>query len=117
MKQHQFRKLIIWQRSKTFIVEIYKITSSFPKSELYGLTDQIRRAAVSIVLNISEGCGASSSTEFKRFLDFSKRSVYEVITGLEIAIELGYKDEITLRNSINEGEEIVRMIVGFTKQL
>jgi four helix bundle protein len=117
MKQHQFRKLLIWQRAMKYITLIYQITSAFPKSELYGLTDQIRRAAVSIALNIAEGSGTNTKNEFQHFLSFSKRSVYEVITGLEISIQLGYGSKEIINAAIIEGEEIVCMIVGFTKQI
>jgi len=67
-KLHRFRKLTVWQRSIQFVSLIYKITSVFPREEKYGLVDQIRRAAVSICLNIAEGSGAGSDPEFIRFL-------------------------------------------------
>ena len=88
MNTHKFRKLNVWQRSIKFVSLIYEITATFPKEEKYGLIDQIRRAAVSISLNIAEGSGAGSDAEFSRFLRMSQRSAYEVIAALEIAINL-----------------------------
>lgn len=90
MKRHNFRNLKIYQRAVSYAVEIYKLSRRFPKDELYGLTSQIRRAVTSISLNIAEGSGNSSEKEFKRFLEIALRSVYEVITCLEIAVRLGY---------------------------
>jgi len=83
--QHNFRKLKIYQRAILFAVEIYSLSKDFPKSEAYGLTGQIRRAAISVSLNIAEGSGSSSAKEFQRFHDISRRSTCEVMSCLEIA--------------------------------
>lgn len=69
---------------------IYRITTGFPKSELYGLVDQLRRAAISISLNIAEGSDRKSDVDFKRFLRMAIGSVNEVVTGLYIAADLKY---------------------------
>ena len=99
------------------VTKIYILTASFPRSELYGLTDQIRRAALSIPLNIAEGSGCSTNTDFLRFLSIAKRSGYEVITGLEVAKNLAYADNKRIDNLIRELEEICSMIVGLSKNL
>jgi len=117
MQGHQFRKLLIWQRGMQFVTDVYALTSQFPKKEQFGLTDQIRRAAISIPLNIAEGSGTSSNREFFHFLTFAKRSAYEVITGLEIASTLKYANNITIQSLIKECEDICSMIVGFSKQI
>lgn len=117
MKEHQFRKLSVWQRSMTYVSKIYSFTSVFPIPERYGLTDQIRRASVSIALNIAEGSGSGSNIEFKRFLTIAKRSAYEVMTGLEIAKNLRYGTIRMIDDLILEAEEICSMIVGLSKQL
>lgn len=114
MKQHQFRRLEVWKRSMLFVKNIYSLTSVFPKIERYGLIDQIRRAAVSIPLNIAEGSGSSSNQEFLRFLAFAKRSAYEVITGLEIAKTLLYASHTKIDPLILEAEEICSMIQGLS---
>jgi len=116
MKDHQFRKLIVWQRAMAFVVKIYNLTSFFPKEEKFGLTNQIRRAATSVPLNIAEGSGSGSNMEFCRFLHIAKRSVYEVITGLEIANNLKYLKQ-EQHEIIKESEEICLMIVGLINKL
>lgn len=86
----RFEKLEIWQRARLFSVEIYKLTSRFPPEEKFGLIDQLRRASVSIVLNIAEGSDRKSDKEFTRFIRMAISSVEEVVTGLYIACDLGY---------------------------
>ena len=85
---HKFRKLEIWQIAMDFVVEIYQFTKDFPEEEKYGLISQIRRAATSIPLNIAEGSGSGSDSEFRRFLHFAYRSAHEVITALELSSRL-----------------------------
>jgi len=115
MKGQKFRKLKVWEKAIDFTEEIYKITNSFPKEELYGLTSQIRRASISIPLNISEGSGCDSQKEFIRFLDIALRSTYEIMTGLEIAKRLKYLEEEKYKGIINSIDGIAAMIVGFKK--
>ncbi len=86
----RFEKLTVWQESKAFVVKLYKVTSKFPKEETFSLIDQIRRAGVSIVLNVAEGSGKKSDVDFIRFLRISIGSVNEVVTGLYIAMDLKY---------------------------
>lgn len=117
MNTHKFRKLAVWQRSIQFVSVVYQVTSSFPKEERFGLTDQIRRASVSISLNIAEGSGAGSDPEFIRFLKMAQRSAYEVIAALEIAINLKFSGEVTLNNLIQEVDELSAMISGLIKSL
>lgn len=117
MKKHNFRNLKIYQRAIDFTVEIYKLSKTFPKDELYGLTSQIRRAATSISLNIAEGSGNNSEKEFKRFLEIALRSDYEVMTCLEIALRLNYYERNDFEMLITEADEIAAMITGFSKSL
>lgn len=100
-----------------FIAHVYTVTSSYPRYELYGLIDQIRRAAVSIALNIAEGSGAGGDKEFKRFLRISFRSVYEVITGIEVAIRLKYGRDNQNRSLLIESDELCAMLTGLMKSL
>ena len=87
---YRFENLKSWQLARSFISEIYKTTEKFPKNELFGLTNQIRRASVSIALNIAEGSERKSDLEFRRFLRISVGSLSEVITGLYVALDLGF---------------------------
>ncbi len=117
MKKHNFRNLKIYQRSIAFSAEIYKITRNFPKEEIYGLTNQIRRAVISIALNIAEGSGNSSEKEFKRFLEISLRSDYEVMACLEIALRMKFCSQEAFISLTAEADEIAAMIFGFSKTL
>ena len=80
-----FRDLIVWQKSIDLVTNIYKVTTIFPNEELYGLTSQIRRAAVSIPSNIAEGYGRKATNEFVRFLQISMGSLFELKTQIEIS--------------------------------
>ena len=99
------------------MTEIYKASGNFPRSEQFGLIGQIRRAAISIPLNIAEGSGAGSNTEFQRFLSYARRSAYEVMSALEIAKRLGYCRDEKLNNLLEESDEIATMIVGLSRKL
>ena len=88
MKAHH--RLQVWKRSIDYVVEIYDLTAGFPKEGLYGLTNQMRRAAVSIASNIAEGAGRGSKKEFGRFLSIAQGSAAELKTQLIIAEKLGY---------------------------
>ncbi len=91
MKTH--KELDVWKNSIDLVVEIYKVTNGLPREELYGLTSQLRRAAVSIPANISEGAARSYSKEFIRFLRISQGSLSEVETLLHISLRLNYLEE------------------------
>ncbi|MEO6922195.1 MAG: four helix bundle protein, partial [Bryocella sp.] len=88
-----FRDLIVWNRGIEVCVGVYEVTRGFPKEELYGLTSQLRRAAVSVPSNIAEGSGRKSSGEFIQFLGIARGSNYEVQTQLHISRKLGFGDE------------------------
>lgn len=117
MKKQKFRNLQIWQRAMEFVTAIYLLSSAFPKEERFGLTNQIRRAAVSIALNIAEGSGSGSDMEFRRFLKIALRSTYEVMAALEIAsnLKLAKKDIIEAR--LQEADELSAMISGLIRKL
>ena len=95
-----------------FITHIYTVTATYPKHEFYGLVNQIRRAAVSIALNIAEGSGAGGDIEFIRFLRFSLRSGYEVMTGIEIALRLHYGNLKDSQDLMGEVDELGAMLTG-----
>jgi four helix bundle protein len=85
-----YRELLVWQKAKILAVDIYKTTESFPRSETYGLTSQMRRAAVSVASNIAEGQGRLTTGEFQQFLGHSRGSLLELDTQIAIAHDLGY---------------------------
>lgn len=91
-----FRNYSMWQNSFEICLEIYQVTRKFPSFETYGLGDQLRRAAVSIVSSIAEGAGRRSEKDFAYFLQISLGSTYEVETQLHIAHQLGYISQETL---------------------
>ena len=87
---HSYRDLRVWQRSTDLVAAVYRLTQAFPKEELYGLTNQLRRAAVSVSSNIAEGQGRTSSKEFHHFLGQARGSLLELETQLVISVKLGY---------------------------
>ncbi len=114
---HNFRKLDIWTRSIDYSTEIYKITSTFPKHELFGLVSQLRRASVSIPSNISEGCGKNSDPDLARFCHMSMGSSNECYTLILLSNKLEYIDDTTFIKLEKEIEEIQKMISTFIKTL
>ena len=115
MKTHQ--DLEVWQKAIGFVTQVYKFTESFPKSEIYGLTNQIRRASVSIPSNIAEGAGRESEKEFAHFLAIANGSAFEVETQLYLCFDLSYISEDELNDFLNKIQEIQRMIFRFKQQL
>ncbi|MDN3672307.1 four helix bundle protein [Flavobacterium branchiarum] len=112
-----FRQLLIWQKSMNLVTEIYQVTNSFPKEEVYGLTSQIRRSSISIPSNIAEGYGRNGNNDYLRFLNISISSLFEMQTQLEISFNLKYINEIQF-NKINEdSKEIERMLSSFIRKI
>jgi four helix bundle protein len=111
----KFRDLAVWQRAMAFTVTIYGETRTWPDSERYGLTSQIRRASCSIPLNIAEGAGNSSKREFCRFLEMALRSTYEVMTVIDIAERLEFLPGASARLLSKEADEIAAMTTGLMK--
>jgi four helix bundle protein len=88
-----YRELVVWQKAKTLAVAVYRATEKFPKHDLYGLTSQIRRAAVSVPSNIAEGQGRLRPAEFRHFLGQARGSLLELDTQISIARDLNYLDD------------------------
>jgi four helix bundle protein len=112
-----FKDLVIWQRSMALVVRIYQCTQKFPREEIYGLTAQIRRAAVSIPSNIAEGQSRRSDPAFAYHLDIALGSAAELETQLTIALEISYISSSDYDPLISELTEIVRMIHGLRSRL
>ncbi|RQV95178.1 MAG: four helix bundle protein [Calditrichaeota bacterium] len=110
-----FRDLKIWGKAILLVKEIYKLTNSFPTNEAYGLTQQIRRAVISIPSNIAEGYGRNSTQDYIRFLRISKGSLYEVIAQLEIAVALDYlesNDTISINMLCTELDKMIQSMIN-----
>jgi four helix bundle protein len=105
--------LDVWKKSRLLTSFIYKLTSEFPKDEIYGLTQQIRRAAISIPSNIAEGTGRQSSKETIQFLYIARGSMFEVETQCYIAFDLKYIDEPKLNDALTLILECNKLIGGF----
>ncbi|MDU8886255.1 four helix bundle protein [Yeosuana sp. MJ-SS3] len=114
---HRFKDLEIWKRSRLFCSDIYKITSKFPESEKFGLTNQLRRASVSIPSNIAEGSSRKSDKDFSRFLEITLGSAYEIETQLLIAHDLKFISEHEINQLSNELAEIIKMTSRFKSTL
>jgi four helix bundle protein len=109
---HSFRDLVVWQKWVDLVTEIYRLSKKFPKDELFGLTSQIRRAAVSIPSNIAEGRGKSSKGEFQQFLHHSRGSLAEVETQIIIAQNLGYLNPAETEAVMEIIAEVGRLLHG-----
>ena len=111
-RRNSYRDLIVWQKSMDLAKQIYFITKDFPKEEVYGLTSQIRRCAVSIPSNIAEGKGRGGDKEFVRFLQISLGSLYELQTQIELAKEFGFiQNGDTLFNLSFELEKMINSLI------
>lgn len=101
---YRFEKLEVWQLGMKIVREVYKVTKEFPKEELFGLVSQFRRAAISIVLNIAEGSGQSSSKSFCLYVNRAKASTLECITCLRVALQEGFvrSKDTTLDSMLQE---------------
>lgn len=115
VKDH--KDLLIWQKAIDLVLQVYKLVKVFPKEELYGLSDQMRRAVVSIPSNISEGSQRGSDKEFSHFLRIALGSSAELETQLILCQKLGFCQADTLEPVIVSNSELQRMINAFLKRL
>ena len=114
---HKFRELIIWQRAMALTTEVYALSRTWPKDELFGLTSQTRRAATSIALNIAEGAGNESNAEFARFLTIALRSSYELMTALELSLRLEYAKADSVQRLLKETDRLAAMTSTLIQKL
>ena len=112
-----YRDLKVWKLGVEISLEVYRLTKDFPKDELYGLTSQIRRAAVSVPSNIAEGHARKSQKDFARFLNIAKGSLAELETQLIIASELGYLQQPQFDSLLKLADQESRMISGLLSSL
>ena len=114
---HNYLELKVWQQSRILVKQVYLITESFPKSQQFGLTNQMQRAAVSIASNIAEGAGRSSNKEFQYFLDIANGSAFELETQLFLSMDLNYVKSDVVAKVISDLKDIQRMIFKFRQSL
>lgn len=112
-----FRKYEVWQLSHAFVLEIYKVTQKFPQSEFYGITNQMRRAAVSVPTNISEGCGRNSDAEFARFLHIATGSANETEYLIQVSFDLSFMNEELYKNLTEKVNTIKKKLFHLNKSL
>ncbi len=113
----RFEKLTVWQSSRRIAGEVYAVTKSFPKDELFGLTGQLRRAAVSISSNIAEGSGRNSDADFAHFLEIAYGSAMEVASLLFIAADAGHLSSKTRDEMLGLSAEVSRQLNALNKSL
>jgi|SRR3954447_24807838 len=112
-----YKDLIVWQKSMDLAESIYRITETFPNKEVYELTKQLRRAAVSVPSNIAEGRGRRSTNEFRHFLCTARGSLYEVETQLMLATRLGYLHDSQFTSITDLISEVGKMLNGLMSAL
>lgn len=109
-----FRKLIVWQKAMKLVRQVYQLSKQFPVDERYALTDQLRRAAVSIPSNIAEGCGRASNKDYAHFLAIARGSLYEMLTQIQVAQDLGY---IEIYEELNKlASDVGKMLTTLIKR-
>lgn len=114
--EFNFEKLDVYKKSNDFVSEIYLLTRDYPKEEIFGLTSQLRRAAVSISLNIAEG-SARTKKDFSRFVDMARGSILECVTILQISLKQNYINETKSNDFKNKLIEISKMLSGLKRSL
>lgn len=113
----RFEKLAVWQKAFEFADAVYAITKSFPTDERFGLTSQMRRAAVSISSNIAEGSGRGSDKDFARFVEIAYGSLMEVVSQSQVALRQSLLDQLARDALYHRAEELARMLSGLKNSL
>jgi four helix bundle protein len=117
MKVKNYQELIVWQRAMDLVEDVYRSSKDFPREEIYALTSQIRRAAVSIPSNIAEGQGRRTTSDFLRHLSIAYGSLREVETQILIARRLKYIAQARLEEVMNRAGEVGRLLNGLMNSL
>ena len=116
-KLSSFKELIVWQKPLDLVTEIYAATSGFPREEMFGLTSQLRRSAVSVPSNIAEGQGRATKGEFIQFLSHARGSLFELEAQIVIAGRLGYLPSQLELDLAGKAEEVARILNGLLTSL
>jgi len=109
------KKLIAWQRRMDLVEKIYELTKKFPREELYGLSSQMRRAAISVPSNIAEGAAGRSSIQFRNYLSIAIGSLNELATQIEMALRIGYLDQTAFGDTDSLIDECLAVTYGLRK--
>ncbi len=117
MKSSEFRDLVVWQKAMDLTVMVYNLVKHLPREESFALTDQIRRAAVSVPSNIAEGQGRITSKEFIRFLSMARGSLWELSTQIELCERLHYLDKNQTATIHNMITEIAKMLNALSNSI
>jgi len=117
MVAQNYRDLIVWKKAMDLVVQTYQATRQWPREELYGLTNQVRRACVSVPANIAEGQGRSGSKEFLHHLSIAHGSLREAETHPLISQRLGYTDDPTCDALLKQASEVGRLLQGLMNSL
>jgi four helix bundle protein len=112
-----YRNLDVWQKARVLAKEIYLVTRSFPREEMFVLTQQMRRAAISIVCNIAEGRGRGSGPDYRHFVMIARGSAFELEAQIIIATDVGYLEKATARPLLKATAEIERMLNGLVRYI
>jgi four helix bundle protein len=112
-----YRDLIVWQKATAMVTDIYRSTQHFPREEVFGLTSQLRRSAVSVASNIAEGQGRLSKGEFRHFLGQARGSLIELETQVFIGGNLGYLNPEAVTRLLESSGEVSRLLHGLIKSL
>ncbi len=117
MDKRPHRKLDVWKKSMDFVKHIYNETETFPKSEIYGLSSQMRRAAISIPSNLAEGAARKGKKEFKQYLNIAQGSISEIDTQIELSFILNFIEENVYNDLMDELNTISKMLFGLSRSL
>lgn len=117
VRTQSHRDLVVWQKSKALVLAVYRLTRTFPRDELFGLTNQMRRAAVSIPSNIAEGHGRLNRRELNQFLRIARGSTSELQTQLEIAADLKIGDPALFKRAEELALEVGRMLLSLLSKV
>ncbi|HSS96374.1 MAG TPA: four helix bundle protein [Terriglobales bacterium] len=114
---HRYQDLIVWQKAKSLATDVYRTTEVLPRTEIYGLTSQIRRAAISVASNIAEGQGRLTKGEFRHFLGQARGSLLEMETQFAIAVDLHMLSERDFKILLERFTDVRRLLNGLINSL
>jgi len=117
MSRQSYRELIAWQKAMDWVERVYRATYGWPKEDLYGLSSQLRRAAVSVPANVAEGQGRDSAKDFLRHVTIADGSLHEIETLLLVAQRLDYFDASTCETLLRQAAEVGRLLHGLKRAL